>query len=806
MGYSIYIVALLIIAAVWKLGRKAEYGGDRLGRVVTIAVLLLSVAYLGSKALPRSVSYPFDLKEASRIAVSLDGRVQPLDSVARNNLLVISKMYAFRSDWLTWSQVKDFTALAAALVEGGKGKGTPAAHLWSILNDKERELFTQEAAFDEKADADKLASDIAKAPDDAGKNLIRRQHADARSQRKLHMLNALNRALDDEGRLSHADHHEEAPAVKGSTARFYDAAAWGDFTLDGDQKQFVAKLAEWDKRDRAAQLQPKRPATRPQVIDFNRQLLSAAFPKQVKASTRAEVPALVWMLDTVANREKAEVHRIFRIEHPRVLQLLSLEARPGSFRYAADEFRDKIDELDREANLAHRVSPKDRDDYQKAVTDLAEHLTRYMVLAQWGQPYWLPPQEGEKPDNWKTLRDAVREVQNTGQRGADVIAIAKFLQAYGDSNVGEFNEGVRAYNGIFAKRLEADAARASYETFFNRFDVFYHLTVLYVMVFLVVVISWLIWHKPDWARSLRKAAFATLIFLLIVHTYGLIARMYLQGRPPVTNLYASAIFIGWGVLILALIIEWITKLGVGSAATAMIGFITGIIAHHLRAEGDTLEMQQAVLDTNFWLATHVTTVTLGYAATYLAGVFALVFILGGVFTDAIDKEIRKVLAGMIYGVICFAMLFSFIGTVLGGIWADQSWGRFWGWDPKENGALMIVIWNALILHARWGGMVQARGVANLAIFGNIVTTWSWFGTNQLGAGLHSYGFMEQAVFWILVFVASQLVLIGIGMVPTRFWRSFNEPGQQPPSRMPGMVTAAVGLMLMMSLFLLAYGG
>ena len=119
MGYSIYIVALLIIAAVWKLGRKAEYGGDRLGRVVTIAVLLLSVAYLGSKALPRSVSYPFDLKEASRIAVSLDGRVQPLDSVARNNLLVISKMYAFRSDWLTWSQVKDFTALAAALIAFG---------------------------------------------------------------------------------------------------------------------------------------------------------------------------------------------------------------------------------------------------------------------------------------------------------------------------------------------------------------------------------------------------------------------------------------------------------------------------------------------------------------------------------------------------------------------------------------------------------------------------------------------------------------------------------------------------------------
>ena len=97
---------------------------------------------------------------------------------------------------------------------------------------------------------------------------------------------------------------------------------------------------------------------------------------------------------------------------------------------------------------------------------------------------------------------------------------------------------------------------------------------------------------------------------------------------------------------------------------------------------------------------------------------------------------------MIYGVICFAALFSFIGTVLGGLWADDSWGRFWGWDPKENGALIIVLWNALILHALWDRMVRDRGLAVLAVAGNIVTAWSWFGVNELGVGLHSYGFTE----------------------------------------------------------------
>jgi len=92
---------------------------------------------------------------------------------------------------------------------------------------------------------------------------------------------------------------------------------------------------------------------------------------------------------------------------------------------------------------------------------------------------------------------------------------------------------------------------------------------------------------------------------------------------------------------------------------------------------------------------------------------------------------------MIYGSICFAAFFSLVGTVLGGLWADDSWGRFWGWDPKENGALVIVLWTALVLHARAARLVRQRGMAVLAVGGNIVTSWSWFGVNQLGVGLHA---------------------------------------------------------------------
>jgi ABC-type transport system involved in cytochrome c biogenesis permease subunit len=283
----------------------------------------------------------------------------------------------------------------------------------------------------------------------------------------------------------------------------------------------------------------------------------------------------------------------------------------------------------------------------------------------------------------------------------------------------------------------------------------------------------------------------------------------LEGRPPVTNLYSSAIFIGWGAMVLGVVLERIYRVGIGSIVASLAGFVTLLIAHNLALGGDTMEMLRAVLDTNFWLATHVVVITLGYASTFAAGLLAIIFIFVGIFTPLLSQkltpttagasapaaksrtgaataksggsstssspDIGKALAKMVYGLVCVATLFSFVGTVLGGIWADQSWGRFWGWDPKENGALLIVLWNAVILHARWGGLVRDRGLINLAVFGNIVTSFSWFGVNMLGIGLHSYGFMDAAFKWLLFFVVSQACIIGLGLLPLHLWRSFRRP-------------------------------
>jgi ABC-type transport system involved in cytochrome c biogenesis permease subunit len=164
----------------------------------------------------------------------------------------------------------------------------------------------------------------------------------------------------------------------------------------------------------------------------------------------------------------------------------------------------------------------------------------------------------------------------------------------------------------------------------------------------------------------------------------------------------------------------------------------------------------------------------------MAGLLGTAYVLLGLFTPLLKHESGKMelgtaLAQMTYGIVCFAVLFSFTGTVLGGIWADQSWGRFWGWDPKENGALLIVLWNVIILHARWGGMIRERGLMNMVIFGNIVTGWSWFGVNMLGIGLHNYGFTEAAFKWLVLFAITQIGLIVLGMLPLTLWKSFKTP-------------------------------
>lgn len=411
---------------------------------------------------------------------------------------------------------------------------------------------------------------------------------------------------------------------------------------------------------------------------------------------------------------------------------------------------------------------------------------RYDMLSQVAYPLIVPPHTAAKSrEDWMKVGSSLMESLRSGEVQPAILYYAKMADAYGDNDAIGFNAAVTDYratlNGNFAKELR----KGSEERFFNTYQPFIKSISIYLLAFLFGCAFWM-----NWAAWTRRTAVQLLILALVIHTSGLIFRMYLEGRPPVTNLYSSAIFVGWGAAVLGIILERVWRDGIGGVTAAAVGVTTLIIAHNLSLGGDTMEMLRAVLDTNFWLATHVVVITLGYSSMFVAGFLAVVYVLRGFFTTTLLPATGKSLNRMVYGITCFATLFSFVGTILGGIWADQSWGRFWGWDPKENGALIIVIWCAIVLHARWGGMVRERGMMGLALFGNIVTGFSWFGVNMLGVGLHSYGFMDRAFKWLMAFDASQLILIGLCLVPARYWKSFRSaaPKASAPAT-PGIAGA-----------------
>ena len=393
----------------------------------------------------------------------------------------------------------------------------------------------------------------------------------------------------------------------------------------------------------------------------------------------------------------------------------------------------------------------------------------YQAMAGRGHLLIVPPNQ-PKGDNsgWKKSGVVLAEMVELGNPSpVQLQHLATIATAFAGQQPKAFNEGVAKYTQwLKENQFHTELRKGREEHYFNSFAPFARSMGVYISALLLAGFSWL-----NLSRWLSRSAFYLIGLALVVHTVGLIFRMYLEGRPPVTNLYSSAVFCGWGAVLLGWVLERIYRNGIGSFTAGAVGFATLIIARHLAREGDTMEMLQAVLDTNFWLATHVTCITIGYSATFLAGFLALVYVLRGTFTKSLEAATAKTLARMVYGIVCFATLFSFVGTVLGGIWADYSWGRFWGWDSKENGALLIVLWNVLVLHAKWGGLVRERGMVNLVILGNVITAWSWFGVNMLGIGLHSYGFMDEAWNTLKWFAISQFVIMMVGCLPLHYWAS-----------------------------------
>ena len=298
-----------------------------------------------------------------------------------------------------------------------------------------------------------------------------------------------------------------------------------------------------------------------------------------------------------------------------------------------------------------------------------------------------------------------------------------------------------------------------------RADYFFYAQWIFLTGFIAVALTW-VSPGSRFEKVARLFAWLLLGGATVLAVAGVAIRCVIMQRPPITTLYETILFIGSACALLGLIAEWITKRGLGLLVTAIGGTACMFLSIQFEASEatDTLQQLQAVLITNFWLSTHVPMINLGYAACMVAALISMIYFvqrLFGVIKTGADDA--RLLTRVAYGFIAAGLFLSLVGTVLGGIWANYSWGRFWGWDPKENGALMIVLMCLVILHARLGGYIREIGLHCCNLVLGCIVIFSWFGVNQLGVGLHAYGFTDGIWPKIYAYWLSQFLLISYGL-------------------------------------------
>lgn len=314
------------------------------------------------------------------------------------------------------------------------------------------------------------------------------------------------------------------------------------------------------------------------------------------------------------------------------------------------------------------------------------------------------------------------------------------------------------YQNVIQNYTDINSNILMREVNYNQSNLFFWSLIFYILT-LLSLLALSIFRL--YSNHFKLIPITLIIIGFLYHLSGIIIRITILERPPVSTLYESIIFVGLITVLFSIVLEIIKK----DHLSLFIGSIGGIILHYISfgyaADGDTLGVLVAVLNSNFWLATHVTTITTGYGATVICSLIGHLYLFKAVFNPN-DKAQLKTIYNNMLAMTFIALFFTMFGTILGGIWGDQSWGRFWGWDPKENGALLIVMWLLMMIHLKISGLAKAEGYALGLVLANITVALAWFGVNLLSVGLHSYGFTEGVALNLFAFILAE-VLIGFSL-------------------------------------------
>lgn len=381
--------------------------------------------------------------------------------------------------------------------------------------------------------------------------------------------------------------------------------------------------------------------------------------------------------------------------------------------------------------------------------------------------FMLPPADTSKKD-WLTAGNAIMETMTLKSDKPDVAI--KDIAAT-EVAVRELANGEKGFREAMTRWIKRTNDRAKPDdikfisleaTYFKR-DFFLNAMILFLLGSISSLVMWGLGQSRV-AKLFYWVTLSTTVIAVALCVTAIVIRCIIMQRPPVGNLYDTVIFIGTTGVILSLVVEWISRNRFSLGIAPVLGTALIILARRYEVgdAGDHLDPLVAVLDSNYWLTTHVICITLGYTGGLLAAMLSCGYILmRGLNLDGDNKELRRSLTKVVYGCICLTVFLSLVGTVLGGIWANYSWGRFWGWDPKENGALMIVLWTLAILHARLGGIIKDWGLHLASIFTACVIAFSWWHVNFLGVGLHNYGFTTgKGTIWIFYIVMLVFMLFG----------------------------------------------
>lgn len=489
------------------------------------------------------------------------------------------------------------------------------------------------------------------------------------------------------------------------------------------------------------------------------------------------IDASSWLARVFFSPWQAHDDAVFLVNHPDVLPAIGFPAR-GRARVSFRQLQPHLAELQRLAGQSAGSGAAPAGAAESEILRLYYNVSEYYHLARafhfaWsgrgegsaaGQgpqaPAILPPAAGGGAE-WLSPASAwsLRErLPGDVKRELDMLAAA--VRAHGQEDWDSCAAALDDFNRTLERRSPAvrqGRKRLALEVAYNRCDPFFKALLAYGLATLLLALSWAIGR-----RWMRRSGFILLLAGLTVHSGGLVARVLIMGRPPVTNLYETFVFVGWAGVVLGLGLEAFEKRGLGLLSGALTGLVALAVAARYALEGDTMGMLAAVLDSNLWLSTHVVTIALGYAGCVVAGIIGH-WALARELSPQRDEESGARRERMLLAALGFGLAFTAIGTAMGGIWADQSWGRFWGWDPKENGALLIILWCAILLHARRAGWLGRAGLAAGAVGAIVAVALTWFGVNLLGKGMHAYGFTSGIGRALAAFVACELLFVALAL-------------------------------------------